>query len=276
MIARAKALLYLAFKASGKTLREACRLTEMAAIQDQREKYDAQFGYLAGKAAAFGFEVYNKNLMWMDDPLFWDIWKDSPFFKKQRPDRKYVAWSMALATLHLPGDTAECGVLDGASSYVILSARKGVGYGFHHAFDSFEGLSSPGEEDTPASRLAFDWKAGDLSVSQAVAMANLKRFGNVRYYKGWIPSRFDEVADRAFSFVHVDVDLYQPTKHALEFFYPRLSPGGILLCDDYGYHTCPGARKAFDELAAKTPEQSVIHLPTGQGFIVKHGSSLAP
>ena len=49
----------------------------------------------------------------------------------------------------------------------------------------------------------------------------------------------------------------------------RLVTGGILLCDDYGYHTCPGARKAFDEFAATTPEQSVVHLPTGQGFIVK-------
>src|SRR5688572_31529904 len=41
-----------------------------------------------------------------------------------------------------------------------------------------------------------------------------------------------------------DVDVYQPTRDSLEYFYPRLVTGGILVCDDYGW---PGARKAVDD-----------------------------
>ncbi|MCC6657999.1 MAG: class I SAM-dependent methyltransferase [Rhodocyclaceae bacterium] len=261
----------LAFGARPDTLAEARRLMALEAIADPTERRNALFEYLNWKAMREGFEIYNKNLMWQDEPAFWDIWNASPYAGTQRPDRKFVLWSMARSTRHLPGDTAECGVLDGASSYLICSAREDGGLPEHHAFDSFEGLSSPGPEDRPRTSAAFHWAAGDLSVPIEETLRKLGRFGNIRYHRGWIPQRFGEVATRRFSFVHVDVDLYQPTKDSLAFFYPRLVPGGILLCDDYGYHTCPGARRAFDEFAATTPERAVVHLPTGQGFLVKGG-----
>ena len=270
-LSRLRAAAELAFGARPDMLAEARRLMALEAIADPKERHDAFFEYLNWKALREGFEIYNKNLMWQDEPAFWDIWNASPYAGTQRHDRKFVLWSMARSTRHLPGDTAECGVLDGASSYLICSAREDGGLPEHHAFDSFEGLSVPGPEDRPHTSAAFHWTAGDLSVPIEETMRKLGRFGNVRYHRGWIPQRFGEVAARRFSFVHVDVDLYQPTKDSLTFFYPRLVPGGILLCDDYGYHTCPGARRAFDEFAATTPERSVVHLPTGQGFLVKRG-----
>jgi O-methyltransferase len=70
-----------------------------------------------------------------------------------------------------------------------------------------------------------------------------------------------------FSFVHLDVDLYQPTMDSLEFFYGKMSPGNIILCDDYGFVTCPGAKKAMDSFFADKPEE-IVSLPTGQGFVV--------
>jgi len=275
ILSRLRIAASLGFGARPETLAEARRLMQMDTMADPRTRHDALYEYLGVKAARAGFEIYNKNLMWQDEPGFWDVWKASPYFGKQRPDRKFVLWSMARSTRNLPGDTAECGVLDGASSYLICSAHTDAGPAEHHVFDSFEGLSAPRPEDRPGSAVAFEWAPGDLSVPIEKTMRKLSRFDNIRYYKGWIPGRFDKVSSRHFSFVHVDVDLYQPTKDSLAFFYPRLVPGGILLCDDYGYHTCPGARKAFDEFAATTPEQSVVHLPTGQGFIVKRGPQAA-
>lgn len=276
ILSRLRTAADLSFGTRPETLAEARRLMAMDVIADPRERHDALFEYLSGKAARAGFDIYNKNLMWQDEPGFWDVWKASPYWQKQRPDRKFVLWSMARSTRNLSGDTAECGVLDGASSYLICSARQDDDPAKrHHAFDSFEGLSAPQPEDRPSSAVAFEWATGDLSAPMEEAMRKLSRFDNIRYYKGWIPSRFGEVSAHRFSFVHVDVDLYQPTKDSLAFFYPRLVPGGILLCDDYGYHTCPGARKAFDEFAATTPEQSVMHLPTGQGFIVKRAPQAA-
>ena len=71
-----------------------------------------------------------------------------------------------------------------------------------------------------------------------------------------------------FSFVHIDVDLYEPTHDSLSFFYERLVPGGIIVCDDYGSEACPGAYKACNDFIADKPEE-IVHLTGGQGVIVK-------
>ena len=71
-----------------------------------------------------------------------------------------------------------------------------------------------------------------------------------------------------FCFVHLDVDLYQPTLDSLTFFYEKMIQGGIILCDDYGFTTCPGAKKAMDSFFSDTHEE-VVSLPTGQGFVVR-------
>ena len=101
----------------------------------------------------------------------------------------------------------------------------------HFVFDSFEGLSQPGTKD------GDHWYAGALEVPEEIVRQNLNPFTKFTLYKGWIPERFDEVSDRKFSFVHIDVDLYQPTADSMAFFYQRMVNGGIILCDDYGFGT---------------------------------------
>ena len=161
------------------------------------------------------------------------------------------------------GDTAECGVYKGCGSYLILKMNQGASTTrMHHIFDSFEGLSEPKAED------GKDWSANALAIDDQVVRQNLREFSEFRTYKGWIPARFAEVADRTFSFVHIDVDLYDPTRHSIEFFYPRLNHGAILICDDYGFLTCPGATGAVDEFLLDKPEKMVL-LSGGGGFFVK-------
>lgn len=75
------------------------------------------------------------------------------------------------------------------------------------------------------------------------------------------------MADRRFSLVHIDVDIYRPTLDALEFFWDRVTPGGMVVCDDYGFSTCPGATAAMDEFFdGRAP---VMQLPTGQGLVIR-------
>ena len=78
-----------------------------------------------------------------------------------------------------------------------------------------------------------------------------------------IPERFAEVENQRFAFVHIDVDLYQLTRDSIEFFYPCLNPGGILLLTimDSGRVQ---ATAAADEFFADKDE-AVANLPTGQG-----------
>jgi O-methyltransferase len=68
--------------------------------------------------------------------------------------------------------------------------------------------------------------------------------------------------------VHIDADIYQSVKDSCTFFYPRLESGGIMVFDDYGFPSCPGARKAVDEFFSDK-EEFPFYLPSGQCFIVR-------
>ena len=176
-------------------------------------------------------------------------------------DRKYTLNQLLQLTLHINGDAAECGVYKGASSYLICRAIEPYGKR-NHLFDSFEGLSPPTDRD------GTYWTAGGLCADESHVRKNLAEFKNFTVYRGWIPDRFRDVADDYFSFVHIDVDLYEPTRDSITFFYDRLSPGGVMLLDDYGFSTCPGAKLAADEFLTGRQEK-VVMLPSGQAFIVR-------
>lgn len=209
-------------------------------------------------------------LLWWDDEVFTTYLKKFDQLYDSNSHRHWMLAQLMRQVSDVPGDTAECGVFKGASSYLICKAnQKARDLRVHHVFDSFSGLSEP---------LAIDgsfWSKGDLSCPLDVVRSNLSEFGEnaVRFHQGWIPERFPDVGDKRFSFVHIDVDLYGPTRDSLAFFYPRMQAGGIILCDDYGFTTCPGATVAFDEYLLDKPE-AVIGLPCGGGFLIKREPQL--
>jgi hypothetical protein len=178
-------------------------------------------------------------------------------------DRKFAMVEFAKLASMQPGQFAECGVFKGASAFLLaktLESRRSTAR--LHLFDSFSGLSEPDTRD------GAYWKAGVLSCSLQEVQRNLIDFAHrVDFHPGWIPTRFQEVADDSFVFVHIDVDLYQPTSDSLEFFGPRMVSGGLIVCDDYGFDTCPGARLALDEYVIRHA-LPLLHLPTGQGVII--------
>jgi O-methyltransferase len=230
--------------------------------RDRFDREHAGWTLLAGLGARVcpSYVVTDYGKLWFRDETFLAQYRRLVPGNDRSADRKYFLQSLLKLVDPLPGDTAECGVYQGASSWFICDHFQGSGKA-HHVFDSFEGLSEPAHLD------GRYWQPGDLKTVEARARATLADF-DVRFYQGWIPERFAEVEDRQFCFVHIDVDLYGPTKASLEFFYPRMVPGGIILCDDYGFATCPGAKKAMEEFMADRPEP-IIHCPTGQAFIVK-------
>lgn len=180
----------------------------------------------------------------------------------RRMDRAWMIGQMTEHAIDVPGDTVECGVFRGLMSYLICQRIVGSGKR-HHCFDSFEGLSDPGTED------GHFWTSGVLAASENEVRSNLADFDFVDYHAGWIPDRFPDVDDRRFSLVHIDVDLHQPTADSIEFFYPRLSPGGVMILDDYGFRTCPGARHAADAFAADNGV-NIIECSTGQGLVFRN------
>ncbi len=216
------------------------------------------------------------NLIFGDYRLTWpfiDWWQDSLFNEYLNKfgerdgfdtHRRWMLYQLLRLTAYVPGDTAECGVFRGSSSWLILAAnsQNGPFQKMHYGFDSFEGLSTPSNKDGKY------WREGDLVIGEGETRKNLESFKNFELFKGWIPDRFPEVQHKEFSFVHIDVDLYEPTRESLEFFYPRLNPGGIILCDDYGSSVCPGATKACDEFLEDKPEK-MLALDASSGFFIK-------
>lgn len=233
-----------------------------------RERKDRVWYEIAQKEAArHGFHVYNQHMVWKDQPFFLEARERAAGVKGIPDPRSFVLQSCVRAVAGIEGDVAECGVRQGRSTLFMLTAdEKSRQY---HLFDSFEGLSAPDENDR-LSDGRQGWKEGDLSTPEALARRNLAGFDNVSFHVGWIPQTLPAVADRRFALVHIDVDLYAPTHDALVFFFERLQPGGIVVCDDYGSARCPGARKAFDEFFLDRPE-GIVELPTGQALAVKRG-----
>ena len=146
----------------------------------------------------------------------------------------------------IKGEWAECGTFKGsmallmaeyASRYNLLDHKIQI-----YIFDSFEGLAKPSIEDEGTNMIE-----GDYTGTLDEVKANLASYDFIKYYKGWIPDRFNEVEDKLFSFVHIDLDFYEPIRDSLNFFIPRMSSGGVILLDDYACYETPGALKALEE-----------------------------
>ncbi len=172
-------------------------------------------------------------------------------------------------------DFVECGCWTGHSSYMISKILRQNNFNNKfHIFDSFEGgLSSFQSQDKHSTSTRTDAELEKLreqwSSSEDFVRDVLKEFDFVKLYKGWIPDRFKEVENRKFQFVHIDVDLYQPTLDALEFFYPRLVSGGVIVCDDYNLTMFPGAKQAWDEFFSGKKYFLNYETPFGGSFLIK-------
>jgi len=216
-------------------------------------------------ASMFGdYPISEDCKLWREDKIFLDEYKRLSPASPYSQDRKFVLREFARYTKNIPGCMAECGCYQGASAYFMAKENPDIPL---HLFDSFEGLSEPTEMDGPRAKDHHHWEKGDLTASEKQARETLRDFNKVVFHKGWIPDRFPEVAKDHFRLVHIDVDLYQPTRDALEFFYPRMNSNGVIILDDYGFTTCPGALKACKEFISDKPEY-ILHLPTGQGVII--------
>ena len=176
------------------------------------------------------------------------------------PHAKYVLYCLSLdATRRCSGEIAECGVYKGGTAKILAELAPDRPL---HLFDTFKGMP-----DTDPTRDLH--KAGDFADTD-IASVRLYLAGhkNVTCVAGLIPDSLEVIRDRTFSFVHIDLDIYSAIMSACEFFYPRMQPGGMLLFDDYGYSSCPGARAAVDEFFADKREVKMA-MVTGQCSVQK-------
>ena len=171
----------------------------------------------------------------------------------RRRDRFRLLLQQFERTLAFDGRIAECGCFRGLSSFLLCSRMRqhdvrfdGTGY---EIYDSFCGLSDPQPEDAPTAEsdelVVASLRAGHFAFPLQEVQRVLAAYPGICYGAGWIPDAFPN-DERRYRFVHVDVDLYQPTKASLEYFWPRLVPGALMVCDDYNWD---GAKRAVEEFS---------------------------
>jgi len=182
----------------------------------------------------------------------------TPPYPLRRRSRFHELCRLLETTLALDGDVAECGCFRGLSSQLLLARLKRADPSFtgrgYHVFDSFEGLSEPSAADAVsgdspvAERVRRMCKRGWFAAPLEVVKQGLAGFPGVEFHPGWIPQSFAGLPERRYRFVHLDLDLHDPTLAALEYFFPRLVAGAVVVCDDYDW---PGERKAVDDFCAR-------------------------
>lgn len=169
----------------------------------------------------------------------------------------YLIYSTALAQSKRPGAMAEVGVYRGASARLICKAK---GDKLLRLFDTYEGLPESSEEDRGVH------KKHQYACSLEEVQAYVDGFENVQFHKGLFPDSVEGVEENQYCFCHFDVDLYDGTKACLEYFYPRMVSGGIMISHDYGL--LAGVEQAFHEFFEDKPEE-IIDMPTTQCMVVK-------
>jgi hypothetical protein len=170
----------------------------------------------------------------------------------------------------VPGDFAELGVFRGNSAALLahFAARESRRV---FLFDTFEGFDA---RDRVGGDAQFGNQFNDVTLEGVK-----KTVGNAavcHYRPGYFPDSIDDaVRDAHYAIVHLDCDLYKPMKAGLEFFWPRLSPGGLMLLHDYGSGLWEGSTQAIDEFVAETGE-TVTLLPDKSGTAMIRKRRSAP
>ena len=186
---------------------------------------------------------------WASDAHFQELYKEIKGKTLVTADRCFAIYQLVQYAAALEGEMAEVGVYKGGTARMIgkTAAHKAV-----HLFDTFSGMPAVNKEID----LHREGEFNDTSLEGVKSFLN--NLSNVHYYPGFFPRTADPVKNKSFCFVHSDVDIYQSVKDCLEFFYPRLVKGGIVVFDDYKWKDTPGVERALDEFLSDKPEKLII------------------
>lgn len=162
---------------------------------------------------------------------------------------------------NIPGEIVECGVWKGGSMMAVAmtllsmnAADKNL-----YLFDTYEGMTDPGNIDiscrgdkatellrkTKKDEEAYIWAYSPLEKVKSNVLNVGYDAQKIHFIKGKVEETIPDKSPAMISLLRLDTDWYESTQHELTHLYPRLTPGGIIIIDDYGHWQ--GAKRAMDE-----------------------------
>jgi O-methyltransferase len=211
-----------------------------------------------------------KSCEFMSDPRFVESVKSSAETEQETSivwRLQVLVWAAEHA-MHFPGDFVECGVFTGFCSAVVCkyldfaSTNKTF-----YLYDTFAGL--PEETSTEQERKAWNTRYKD-DPNELVQRVRKKfaPYPNVKIVQGAVPESFRDAAPERIAFLHIDMNSEKAEILALEHLFDRLSPGGMLVLDDFGWN-CHRAQMIAENAFMRARGYAVLELPTGQGLVIK-------
>lgn len=183
-------------------------------------------------------------------------------------DRLDVLWRTAQQCAPLGGCMVEVGVYRGGSAALLRHAVPDCRL---FLFDTFEGHPPHDDRHDTAEHPVGKYDDTNLGIVEQV-------FANASNPPTIVKGRFPEslgllpyAVGRVF-FAHVDVDIYESTRDAFDALWPLLAVGGAIVCDDYGFRECPGAKVAVDRFVVATPGAELETFPSLQAVVWKRGA----
>jgi len=162
-------------------------------------------------------------------------------------DRLNSLYNVGLHCSNLDGDFVELGCHCGGTSFLLASVIKSPH--ILYAFDSFAGFPKPTKEDQNGVAREGEYVADYDYVNKYLVSHNRTEFtyNKIKIYKGFIKDTLINVDDVKFSLIHFDMDLYEPTRFALNYLWDKVVSGGCVIFDDYLFDGTKGVKKAVDD-----------------------------
>jgi hypothetical protein len=195
-----------------------------------------------------------------------------------RPPRSrediHIEWRVMMAcwlgwhAKRLQGDFVECGVNTGITS---LAVCEYVDFNTldknFYLFDTYDGI--------PVRSMLPEEREGRLAENEQffvecyeIAKRNFAKYPRAKLIRGIVPDTLATVDVNSVAYLHLDLNVAQPERAAIEHFWPKMSVGAVVLLDDYGWTPYRPQKDTLDEFARREGVE-ILTVPTGQGLLIK-------
>ncbi len=148
---------------------------------------------------------------------------------------------------NIPGDLAELGVYQGDTAWKLNALFPDRAL---YLFDTFEGFDTRDVQTEAAHACSFVREGEFSDTSMELVLSRFPHPERAIIRKGYFPDTARGMPETSYALVSLDADLYAPLLAGLSYFYPRLSPGGMILLHDYNNTRFGGAKKAVEDFEA--------------------------